>query len=95
MDAIGNRFALAPLPGRRPPPDPPAPPAPPPSCQRRLASQERRAPLFSRDPSLRWGDATDAIGNRFALGTPFQAAGGRQITPLRPRAIRIGLDKSF
>ncbi|MGC6327853.1 TonB-dependent receptor plug domain-containing protein [Rhizorhabdus sp. FW153] len=38
---------------------------------------------------------TDAIGNRFALGTPFAMNGGRQITPLRPRTIRIGLDRSF
>ncbi|MES2495923.1 MAG: TonB-dependent receptor [Pseudomonadota bacterium] len=45
--------------------------------------------------SLGVTNLTDAIGNRFALGTPFQAAGGQQITPLRPRTIRIGLDKSF
>ena len=38
---------------------------------------------------------TDAIGNRFALGTPFAANGGGQITPLRPRTIRLGLDTSF
>lgn len=37
---------------------------------------------------------TDAKGNRFALGTPF-AIGRDQITPLRPRTIRIGLDASF
>jgi len=36
----------------------------------------------------------DAEGNRFALGTPF-AVGRDQITPLRPRTIRIGLDASF
>ncbi|WCT74340.1 TonB-dependent receptor [Sphingomonas naphthae] len=38
---------------------------------------------------------TDAIGNRFALGTPFAANDGRQITPLRPRTIRVGLDTAF
>ena len=38
---------------------------------------------------------TDAIGNRFALGTPFAASGGGQITPLRPRTIRLGIDTSF
>ncbi|ATE66476.1 TonB-dependent receptor domain-containing protein [Rhizorhabdus dicambivorans] len=38
---------------------------------------------------------TDAIGNRFALGTPFSVAGGGQITPLRPRTIRLGVDRSF
>ncbi|HWK42825.1 MAG TPA: TonB-dependent receptor, partial [Croceibacterium sp.] len=36
----------------------------------------------------------DAQGNRFALGTPF-AIGRNQITPLRPRTIRIGVDASF
>ncbi len=37
---------------------------------------------------------TDAEGNRFALGTPF-ATGRDQVTPLRPRTIRLGLDASF
>ena len=37
---------------------------------------------------------TDEEGNRFALGTPF-AVGRDQITPLRPRTIRIGLDAAF
>jgi outer membrane receptor protein involved in Fe transport len=37
---------------------------------------------------------TDEKGNRFALGTPF-AIGRDQITPLRPRSIRIGLDANF
>jgi hypothetical protein len=36
----------------------------------------------------------DAEGNRFALGTPF-AIGREQITPLRPRTLRIGLDAAF
>jgi outer membrane receptor protein involved in Fe transport len=36
----------------------------------------------------------DRVGNRFALGTPF-ARDFRQVTPLRPRTIRIGLDHSF
>lgn len=36
----------------------------------------------------------DAIGNRFALGTPFPIA-SRQITPIRPRTLRLGLDLSF
>ena len=36
----------------------------------------------------------DAVGNRFALGTPF-AIGRRQITPLRPRTVRIGVDAKF
>jgi outer membrane receptor protein involved in Fe transport len=37
---------------------------------------------------------TDSAGNRFALGTPFQVGSG-QITPQRPRTIRIGLDAAF
>jgi outer membrane receptor protein involved in Fe transport len=37
---------------------------------------------------------TDEEGNRFALGTPL-AIGRDQLTPLRPRTIRIGLDAAF
>ncbi len=37
---------------------------------------------------------TDSVGNRFALGTPFQVGSG-QITPQRPRTLRIGLDATF
>lgn len=37
---------------------------------------------------------SDSIGNRFALGTPF-VTGRSQITPLRPRTIRLGVDFSF
>ncbi|MGA1799246.1 TonB-dependent receptor [Sphingomonas sp. 4RDLI-65] len=37
---------------------------------------------------------TDSVGNRFALGTPFQVGIG-QITPQRPRTVRIGLDAAF
>ena len=36
----------------------------------------------------------DAEGNRFALGTPFEV-GREQITPLRPRTVRLGLDLAF
>ncbi|MBO9498039.1 MAG: TonB-dependent receptor [Novosphingobium sp.] len=39
-------------------------------------------------------DLADAKGNRFALGTPFQI-GREQITPLRPRTLRLGFDASF
>ncbi len=34
-------------------------------------------------------------GNRFALGSPFILPFGEQITPLRPRTIRIGIDAKF
>ncbi len=37
----------------------------------------------------------DVIGNRFALGTPFATGTGSQITPLRPRTIRLGIDTAF
>jgi outer membrane receptor protein involved in Fe transport len=37
----------------------------------------------------------DAVGNRFALGTPFQSAQSEQITPLRPRTVRMSLDLDF
>ncbi len=37
---------------------------------------------------------TDSVGNRFAFGTPF-STGRNQITPLRPRTIRIGIDAAF
>ncbi|MEJ8629760.1 hypothetical protein P0F65_07665 [Sphingomonas sp. I4] len=36
----------------------------------------------------------DTRGNRFALGTPF-TTGRDQVTPLRPRTLRIGLDAAF
>lgn len=36
----------------------------------------------------------DTRGNRFALGTPF-TTGRDQVTPLRPRTFRIGIDASF
>ncbi len=37
----------------------------------------------------------DTVGNRFALGAPIGSENGGQITPLRPRTIRIGLDTRF
>ncbi len=37
---------------------------------------------------------TDERGNRFALGTPF-TTGRDQVTPLRPRTLRIGIDTRF
>jgi outer membrane receptor protein involved in Fe transport len=44
--------------------------------------------------TLSLSNLTDEKGNRFALGTPFQI-GRDQITPLRPRTVRLGLDASF
>jgi len=37
----------------------------------------------------------DTIGNRFALGSPFTLPHERQITPLRPRTLRVGMDIRF
>jgi len=49
-------------------------------------------------PTMGWSlsltNLTDAVGNRFALGTPF-SIGNQQITPLRPRTVRIGFDAAF
>ncbi|AKM07877.1 TonB-dependent receptor [Pelagerythrobacter marensis] len=44
--------------------------------------------------SLGISNIFDTEGNRFALGTPFDI-GRDQITPLRPRTFRLGLDLSF
>nr|WP_243846756.1 TonB-dependent receptor [Sphingomonas japonica] len=48
-----------------------------------------------RGLSLSLTNLLDAQGNRFALGSPFQLTSGDQITPLRPRTIRIGFDWRF
>jgi iron complex outermembrane recepter protein len=37
----------------------------------------------------------DTIGNRFALGSPFTLVQEGQITPLRPRTFRLGLEVGF
>jgi iron complex outermembrane receptor protein len=38
---------------------------------------------------------TDVYGNSFAFGNPFGLAQGNQITPLRPRSVRLGIDVRF
>lgn len=46
-------------------------------------------------PRTIWIEASNifnATGNRFGLGSPFTLPFGDQITPLRPRTVRIGLD---
>lgn len=40
-------------------------------------------------------NVADARGNRFAYGNPFALAARQQVTPLRPRTIRVGLDTAF
>jgi outer membrane receptor protein involved in Fe transport len=37
----------------------------------------------------------DAGGNSFAYGNPFSVGRGQQITPLRPRTVRIGIGMKF
>jgi outer membrane receptor protein involved in Fe transport len=37
----------------------------------------------------------DSVGNRFALGSPFLLFQQRQITPLRPRTVRVGWEFSL
>ena len=44
--------------------------------------------------SLSVTNLTDEIGNRFAFGAPI-ATGADQITPLRPRTIRLGFEQAF
>lgn len=44
--------------------------------------------------SLTVTNLTDEVGNRFAFGAPI-ATGADQITPLRPRTARLGLELSF
>jgi outer membrane receptor protein involved in Fe transport len=44
--------------------------------------------------SLSVTNLTDEIGNRFAFGAPI-ATGAEQITPLKPRTIRVGFEQSF
>jgi outer membrane receptor protein involved in Fe transport len=52
------------------------------------ASDKRRA------MSLTVTNLTDEVGNRFAFGAPI-ATGADQLTPLRPRTIRLGFEQSF
>ncbi|HEY6815238.1 MAG TPA: TonB-dependent receptor [Croceibacterium sp.] len=37
----------------------------------------------------------DARGNRFAFGNPFRLELRNQLTPLRPRTVRVGIDVAF
>jgi iron complex outermembrane receptor protein len=45
--------------------------------------------------SLDIENATDTRGNRFSYGNPFTVAQRLQITPLRPRTVRLGIDLAF
>lgn len=48
-----------------------------------------------RGISIALTNLLDSRGNRFALGSPFLIRDRDQITPLRPRSIRIGFDWNF
>ncbi|USI74472.1 TonB-dependent receptor [Sphingomonas morindae] len=52
-------------------------------------------PLGRVTLSLDGDNLTDHRGNIFALGNPFGASAGRQITTLRPRTIRLGAGLAF
>jgi hypothetical protein len=53
-----------------------------------------RASDKRRTVSLTVTNLTDEVGNRFAFGAPI-ATGADQLTPLRPRTIRLGFEHSF
>ena len=69
-----------------------------------LGDEPGRISGFRTDPAHSLGDRraisltvtnlTDEIGNRFAFGAPI-ATGADQITPLRPRTIRLGFEQPF
>jgi iron complex outermembrane receptor protein len=44
---------------------------------------------------LRATNLTDSVGNRFALGSVFSVVFEDQVTPLRPRTLRLGVHASF
>ncbi|MEZ5656355.1 MAG: TonB-dependent receptor [Sphingobium sp.] len=45
--------------------------------------------------SLDFENLLNAEANSFSFGNPFTVDRGMQVTPLRPRSVRIGLDASF
>ena len=45
--------------------------------------------------SLDIANLGDTRANTFAFGNPFELAGRNQITPVRPRTIRLGIDARF
>ncbi|HYC94340.1 MAG TPA: TonB-dependent receptor, partial [Sphingomicrobium sp.] len=53
-----------------------------------------RASDKRRTVSLTVTNLTDEVGNRFAFGAPI-ATGADQLTPLRPRTIRLGFEQAF
>lgn len=60
-----------------------------------LVSAETRIGTGQRGFRLSIDNLFDMRGNRFSFGDPFSVAEGRQITPLRPRTLRVGFDAAF
>ena len=61
-------------------------------------STSASAPRIDRGPhtlSLSVTNLLDEEGNRFAVGSPFTLLDQRQITPLRPRTLRLGWQTRF
>lgn len=59
------------------------------------ASVGARVALGKLGLSLDVSNLGDIRGNRFSYGNPFGLADRNQVTPLRPRSVRIGLDARF
>jgi iron complex outermembrane receptor protein len=57
-----------------------------------LTSRVSRGPI---GVSVNATNLFDAAGNRFSLGNPFGVTERRQITPLRPRSVSLGVDMRF
>src|SRR3546814_4870138 len=55
---------------------------------------ELRVGAANRAVSLGITNLFDTRGNRFALGSPFLVGEADHITPLRPRTIRLGFERS-
>jgi len=47
------------------------------------------------DLTLGLDNLTDATANRFSFGNPFGLAARNQVTPLRPRNVRIGVSAAW
>ena len=59
------------------------------------AGLEARVGRSDRFLFLRATNLFDSIGNRFALGSVFSIVFEDQVTPLRPRTLRVGVHTSF
>jgi len=59
------------------------------------ATAGARLGLGSFGVSLDVTNLFDGRGNRFSYGNPFSVRMGNQVTPLRPRSVRLGFDGRF